>query len=1325
MAYTLGYLVQVPDPTLYASLLAQYPNGITITPAQLSAVTGIGIAPAAGSTPGEISFGDGYGLSPTTAPQPSGTNGPTAQFVPSLYASQTSFQAYVCHGPTGWGLETLTWVGTLLRAASTSTPAPPSPVLLGARRWINGFEIPATGDGGSGSGSSAQCRAASRLPGGYGLALRNVSSAFTGRTMYTKAASPYPAISWERFYLRILTLPSAADSFWSCKGSVAGGNALVAVVTTSGALTFYSKDNAAYPGTAIGTTAVLTLNTWYRVDLRIKFNTNSGGNNASLSVYLNGAVAFTGIPANEASTVQTHVYSILGTDAAQGGTTYGLEADFDDWISADEPAPGVSGFDLTQGSHISLVRPTGFAGSAGWTGDWRTLLCNPQTNEPSTNVLATTTPGASVAVTTDYGDQQAGCPAFALAAFVTAAPAQNCTLSGVSSNGSVSATVAQNAGQWVQNLQNVQVLYSVPTGTPLPLPLLSSLAITYTKDGTSTSVKLQTLLGVAETVGVFGPEDVSTATQNPLLIGLHNAPYPGLTASFSPYTPVGQVSIEAGVYAGNNLGQDILAQNPAHWYFVRNTNSAVASVLWFSSMITSHGWTAEGFASDRMAQAVLLGAVGLPSVALRTAGPNAASNATGDFYQWIAVADPAFRYLLNGAFAHASAAASKINPLVDTGFTPDYLFAFSEEPTGSTTTSYVRGPGMSANQASLLDNAISTTVLAPAAGQITSQPALHTGVGQVSYSCWRRDDGSGNTGWFDCGSYVGNGAGSQTIALRLNGNSPLFAIVTPSTGASFFRDPSHTGSNSMTFSGPANSTTGITGGDLNAMTVGSALNTNGVTYTYFVIAGTANAGNWSNNPTGPIVPVPTIPRPSAGPYTPPPSPPVINAGCISLSQAITEISYRLGDVSGVHWTPTELTRYLLEALRIWNAVTLSARDRGTFTAVAATPFYDLPSLLTDGSSTLMRAYTLKDQDLVLDLEYVLQEPPNASAWSGTAMFSLPVLTAALQRRRDQFLWETAAVVTREVTTPTPDANGRVALSSDVIQLRRAAWGTAPALSVLFRDDEWALNAYNRTWTTAVAASSATPKAFSVGVAPPLTVQLAPPPTGIGTLDALSVTLGATLNPATGVLLGVPDDFAWVTKWGAARDLLAAPGPANDPARAGIASQLWDFGVKAAKVMAVVLDGQVNGTLVRVTGVADADRYLRGWQNGTGTPTRVLVASPNLVGLAPVPDGGGPYTITLDVVRNQPIPANASACYFDGGVAMTAALLDYAEFLARFKEGPAQAQEASVLLQSFLRATGVQQAIDAAQLFGDRKPLLDESQRGAAITPPQGSPEPRM
>ena len=421
----------------------------------------------------------------------------------------------------------------------------------------------------------------------------------------------------------------------------------------------------------------------------------------------------------------------------------------------------------------------------------------------------------------------------------------------------------------------------------------------------------------------------------------------------------------------------------------------------------------------------------------------------------------------------------------------------------------------------------------------------------------------------------------------------------------------------------------------------------------------------------------------------------------TLADAQNALAARLLDPGFVHWTAPELALYLREALRTWQAWTSHWRDQGSFELTMLQPFFDLPTVLP-----ALRGYTLTTWDLVTDLQYALLEPPAAGGtWTGTDQFTLAQLAAAIQRRRDQFFLLTGAVLTRTLTNyPAPPASGRIDLDEGVLAARRAAWrpDATQLLQPLMRTDEWAGTHFAPAWLQ----STQPPSTFSVTTVPPITLQLIPPTTLAGTLDLIAITKGPTIDPLVVAPLGIPDDWVWVVKYGALADLLNEDGLALDPLRASYCEQRWQQGIDAAKTAAVVLTGRINGVTCRIDSLASADSYDPLWQLLANVPGGLLTAGHNLLASWPMAGGGGPYTATLDVVRNAPMPAGG-ASVLQLSADLYDAILDYAQHLALFKEGPEQLQQSVQLLERAVTAAGIRLRIQQAKQ-PSRGPLLAQT-----------------
>ncbi len=396
---------------------------------------------------------------------------------------------------------------------------------------------------------------------------------------------------------------------------------------------------------------------------------------------------------------------------------------------------------------------------------------------------------------------------------------------------------------------------------------------------------------------------------------------------------------------------------------------------------------------------------------------------------------------------------------------------------------------------------------------------------------------------------------------------------------------------------------------------------------------------------------------------------------LSYAAIRTEVANRLGDSGKVFWTDAEIGFYVLEAIRTWQALTSTWRDRGTFNTANNTAFYDIPSKLKKGADFL-RPYTIKDQDLVKIIQAHLLEPVTGNSWTGTEMFTLDDLTKAIERRRDQFIVESGCVVTRSTQATAAPPVDRVGFSESIMDVRRVAWIDAGGVyKQLWRDDEFNMSSFSVGWNLA----PAVPRVFSVAAAPILSLQLSPPAAAGGSLELLTVNSPALLDPTVGVFLNIPDDFAWVVKWGALADLLGKNGQAYDPKRAQYAEQRYQQGVEMARTMPTVLQTLINNVQAQTLAVNDFDADAPGWQNTTGVPNISAMAGANMIAFKKVPDGA--YGITLDVARNAPVPV-VDGDDIQMGKEELDALIGYCLHLAMFKQQGDEFQSSVAYVQDF-------------------------------------------
>jgi len=405
----------------------------------------------------------------------------------------------------------------------------------------------------------------------------------------------------------------------------------------------------------------------------------------------------------------------------------------------------------------------------------------------------------------------------------------------------------------------------------------------------------------------------------------------------------------------------------------------------------------------------------------------------------------------------------------------------------------------------------------------------------------------------------------------------------------------------------------------------------------------------------------------------------------SLAQLRGVLASRLQDPANVFWSATELNIYIQEALRTWNVMAAWYRDRMVFNTTAATPWYDLA---TQPASLV--PCTVTDQSLFEEMEYHLLEPSTPGTWSGSEQFTAQDLTTAIQQRRDQFLIETGCVLTHSTLSSGLPATGRVGLPTSVIDVRRLAYLDATGrYTHIGRVDENQLFAYAQGWSV----NPGPVQAYSVVATPPVTVQLAPIPSVSGTLDLVTVNSGVALNPATGVVLGVPDDLAWVIKWGALCDLLTKDGPPSDPFRAKYCEQRWKEGVELARVTMTIMFAYLDGVQVTPVSFFDLDydpSHPTNWQNdATGTPNTLAMGGMNLIALDPPPNSN-PHSVTLDLLRNFPIPV-ADTDPVQVGQEELDVITDYSEHLAAFKMSGAEFQATMPAHQRMVRLAMQQNA----------------------------------
>lgn len=394
-----------------------------------------------------------------------------------------------------------------------------------------------------------------------------------------------------------------------------------------------------------------------------------------------------------------------------------------------------------------------------------------------------------------------------------------------------------------------------------------------------------------------------------------------------------------------------------------------------------------------------------------------------------------------------------------------------------------------------------------------------------------------------------------------------------------------------------------------------------------------------------------------------------------LSFVRQQLADRLYDSGMVFWSSAELTTYLQEALRTWNALTAFWRGDFTFPSQAATTWYDL----TDQANlpNTLRPLTITDRDLYTVMQYHLLEPIAWNPWTGASVqFSESDLQNAVQRRRDEILSTCGCTQTRRIVGAVA---GRITLNDKVIDVRRMAYlpNSPSSPSVVWPDDTWAEQSFQPRYTTTPAG---TPSQYLMSTQPPISFDVDRPPAYAGSYELLTVDAGAALDVATPTLMPIADDWTHVIKWGALADLFGRESNAKDVLRQQYCEQRYQMGLKLLSNAPALLAMRIGNTPLQIDSVRSADLYNTSWQAlAAGTPGIALHSGLNLVALSPVPDAG-PYTLTATVVENAPVPT-VDADYIQLGRDDLDVVIDYAQHLASLKMG---GEEFSVTIPLFKR-----------------------------------------
>lgn len=415
---------------------------------------------------------------------------------------------------------------------------------------------------------------------------------------------------------------------------------------------------------------------------------------------------------------------------------------------------------------------------------------------------------------------------------------------------------------------------------------------------------------------------------------------------------------------------------------------------------------------------------------------------------------------------------------------------------------------------------------------------------------------------------------------------------------------------------------------------------------------------------------------------------------IQYSAARAILAHRLADPGNLFWTDAENGLYLREALRTYNALTEIWNTDFTFNVDDSATWWNVSTVAESP-----RVRTVTDADLYTLMQYhLLEQPTGAGTWTGTSQFSLPVLQGALQRRRDEVIQVSGCNMTQLAVMDVLPNTHRIALPDNILEPRRARFlpSAAPPLSpiTLTREDSSAWDHF----TPAHLQTSSLPTAWSVIAGPPLTLDMDTAPNVPGTADVLALVSGPIFAPPAATLLGIPDDWAWVAKWGALADLLSQESETTDLPRAEFCRQRYMDGLKAMGLSNWLLLAEINGVPVDTPSVRELDSFSPEWEEDAGAWPGIVLAGTDLIAPCPLPTSQ--IGVLLTLVGNAPIPI-LDTDYLQIARDAFDAILSYAQFLAMFKQGGAEFTAGTKLMAEFAMAVQSTNArISQMGLFAD-------------------------
>jgi hypothetical protein len=400
-------------------------------------------------------------------------------------------------------------------------------------------------------------------------------------------------------------------------------------------------------------------------------------------------------------------------------------------------------------------------------------------------------------------------------------------------------------------------------------------------------------------------------------------------------------------------------------------------------------------------------------------------------------------------------------------------------------------------------------------------------------------------------------------------------------------------------------------------------------------------------------------------------------GYITYLAARQALALRLQDPAEIFFTDAELGLYLIEAIRTFNALT------GFWIAdYAITVNAGFPPWITLTAAG-PRQYTLADTDLYQLILYHIIEPQLvAGIWQGTAQFTVNDLTQSYERRQNELIQFAAANISQLAPITLVPGTRTIIIPDTVLDVRRARYVpvvTPPLPQVLWRGDAMAFSSF----APAYRQTPRNPTMYDLSDRPPLSLDVDYAPTAVGSMDLLVSSSCAPANLPVSTPLVIPNDWAWVLKFGMLADLLNKQSEAQDTARAEYCLTRYAEGLQLMQICPWLLNAEFDNVPVGISAVMERDTYDPYWESRPAPIPRngIVTAGLDLFALCPKPTGITNIGLNLELVINAPVPV------LDGDFIQVPrdvldAILDYSVHLAMFKCGGAEFQSTIPLFDSF-------------------------------------------